>query len=85
MYAMGSKSRMLEIAFKTAGASRFSSSGVSDDVKRMFNALSFGTPKVQAMFPPFCQFFACTRAIVGRQAELFLRVKNLGAFSADPT
>ena len=38
MYAMGSKSRMLESAAKTAGASTFSSSAVSDDVNLMFTA-----------------------------------------------
>src|SRR5262245_5111109 len=38
MYAMGSRSRMLESAAKTAGASTFSSSAVSDDVNLMFTA-----------------------------------------------
>ena len=37
-YAIGSKSRIALIAVSKAGAMTFSSSGVSEDVKRMFTA-----------------------------------------------
>lgn len=40
MYAIGIKSRMLDTAAKRAGAMAFSSSGVSDDVNRMFISVS---------------------------------------------